>query len=69
MARCAVVQNSDNIVVNIIIADASVDLAPDGCKLIDIDNFPMAGVGWIYDPVMNDFTPPPEEPVQPSAEV
>lgn len=60
MARCAVVQTSDNIVVNIIIADASVDPPPGGCFLVDIDNYPYCQIGWIYDPVMIDFRPPPE---------
>lgn len=61
MARCAVVQQSDNMVINIIIADASVDPAQDGCFLVDADNFPYVDVGWFYDPVMIDFYPPPEQ--------
>lgn len=58
MARCAVVQTSDNLVVNLIIADAQVDPPPSGCFLVDIDNFPYAQIGWTYDPVMIDFLPP-----------
>lgn len=57
--RAAVVDLATNIVVNIIIADASVDPAPDGCMLIDADNF-FCDIGWIYDPVVNDFVAPPE---------
>jgi hypothetical protein len=66
MSKCAVVQQSDNVCVNLIIAEAS-DPAPDGCFLVDIDNM-ACDIGWIYDPIMNDFInpappPPPEEPV------
>lgn len=57
MARCAVVQSSNNEVVNIIIAESS-DLPPMGCFLVDIDNFPYVDIGWFYDPVMVDFYPP-----------
>lgn len=62
MARCAVVQQSDNLVVNVIIADAS-DAPPDGCILVDVDNFPQATIGCTYDPVMVDFVcPMPPQP-------
>jgi hypothetical protein len=60
MARCAVVQNSDNLVVNIIIADPS-DPPQDGCFLIDIDSKPYVDIGWFYNPATGDFYPPPTE--------
>lgn len=59
MARCAVVKTSDYVVVNLIVADAGTDVPPDGCILVDIDYFPQVDFGWIYDPVMIDFRPPP----------
>jgi hypothetical protein len=55
--RSALVENVTNIVVNIIMADPSVDPAPDGYFLIDVDNM-ACGIGWTYDPVMNDFINP-----------
>ena len=63
MARIAVVRNSDNVCINIIIADVS-DPASIGCFFIDIDNI-NCDINWIYDPVINDFydpnPAPPEE--------
>lgn len=64
MARCAVVQQSDNVCINIIMADVH-DPAPIGCFLVDVDNM-ACDIGWIYDPVMNDFVnpnPPPPDVV------
>lgn len=60
MSRCAVVQLSDNVVVNVIIAEVDTAHPPDGCYLVDIDNFPRADFDWIYDPVVGDFRPPPD---------
>jgi hypothetical protein len=37
--RAAVVDSTTNIVVNVVVADASGDVAPDGCFLVDVDNF------------------------------
>lgn len=62
--KAAVVDQTTNIVVNIIVADASVDPAPDGCFLVNVDNTP-CDIGWIYDPASNTFinpNPPPPEP-------
>lgn len=65
--RAAVVDLSTNIVVNIIIADASKDPAPIGCILVDVTNT-QCDIGWIYDPQTGTFTnpnpPPPPEFVQ-----
>lgn len=55
--RTAVVSAETNIVVNVIVADAATDVAPDGCFLIDVDNF-VCAVGWVFDPVVNDFYDP-----------
>lgn len=56
--RCALVQNSDNTVINIIVADPSVDPAPEGCVLVGLpDNSPVS-VGWLYDPATGQFTDP-----------
>jgi len=69
MSRVAVVRQSDNVCVNIIIAEAS-SPPPEGCFLIDVDHTP-CDIGWIYDAVVNDFVnpnppePEPEPPVLP----
>ena len=55
--RAAVVDRQTNIVVNVIVADASSDLPPDGCFLVDADNV-MCDIGWAYDPVVIDFINP-----------
>jgi len=54
----AVVQLSDLVVINIIMADAHVDPAPDGCELIDITNGPTCALGWVYDPATGMFSDP-----------
>lgn len=63
MARIAVVRIEDNVCVNMVVAEVS-DPAPDGCFFVDVDNTP-CNIGWVYDPVVNDFTdpnPPPPDP-------
>lgn len=55
--RAAVVQTSNNTVANVILADASVDVPPYGCFLVDLDNDPCE-IGWTYDPVTGVFTDP-----------
>ena len=55
---CALVQNSDNTVINIIVADPAVDHAPEGCTIVGLpDNSPVS-FGWIYDPATGQFTDP-----------
>lgn len=56
MSRMAVVNEENNICVNVIIAEIE-DMAPDRCFLIDIDST-LCDIGWIYDPVVNDFVDP-----------
>lgn len=70
--RCAVVQVSDNIVINLIMADPSVDPAPEGTTLVGLPDDSPVSIGWIYDPATGQFTdpnPPQEEVVIPDAEV
>jgi len=65
--RCAVVQNSDNIVVNLIMADPSVDPAPEGTILVGLPDDSPVDIGWIYDPATGQFTdpnPPVEETIE-----
>lgn len=64
--RTAVVSAETSIVANVVVADATSDIAPDGCFLIDVDNF-VCAVGWVFDPVVNDFydpNPPEPSPVE-----
>lgn len=62
--RCALVQNSDETVVNIIIADPAVDPAPAGCTIIGLPEDSSVYIGWIYDPATGQFTNPnPPPPV------
>ena len=62
--KAAVVDPQNNIVANIIVADAKVDLPPDGYFLIDVTEIPCA-IGWIYDPQTGSFADPnpPTEPI------
>ena len=56
--KAAVVDLQTMIVLNIIMADANVDPAPDGCELVDITNGPDCNIGWVYDPTTGTFAPP-----------
>lgn len=55
--QCAVVQYSDNVVINIIVADP-IDPAPDGCFLIGLETGQECGIGWVYDPATGLFIDP-----------
>lgn len=46
--RCAVVQLTDGLVVNIIMASVD-DVAPENCELIEILPEQMCNIGWYYD--------------------
>ena len=62
--KCAVVQNSDNIVVNVIVADPFVDPAPESTIFVGLPDDSSISIGWIYDPATGQFTdpnPPQEE--------
>ena len=56
--RCALVQNSDNTVINIIVADPKEDPAPEGCILVGLLEDSPVPFGWIYDPATGQFTNP-----------
>lgn len=47
--RSAVCNLSDNVVINLIMADPSVDIAPDNCYLIEILDGVICDIGWIWD--------------------
>lgn len=60
--RCAVIDIATNVVMNVIVADAAVDVAPEGYLFVNVES---CGPGWVYDPVTHTFTNPnpplPEE--------
>lgn len=55
--RAAVVDLLTNIVINIIVADAGVDPAPEGTMLVDVTDVP-CDIGWLYDPNTGTFSDP-----------
>lgn len=48
MTKCAVVQKSDNKIINIIIAEPT-DFVADGLYLVDVTNEQFVDIGWLYD--------------------
>jgi hypothetical protein len=56
----AVVQNSNETVINVIVADPAIDPAPDGCTLVALPENSPVTFGWIYDPATGQFTAPVE---------
>ena len=48
MTTCAVVQLSDSVVINLIVAEPT-DPAPDGCELIEVPLGTPCGIGWTWD--------------------
>ena len=59
--------NTQNIVVNIIVADAEFVATQTEKTYVEYTNEKPAGIGWTYDPDTGLFTPPPApEPVEPS---
>lgn len=63
MATCAVVQLSDGLVVNKIVADPT-DIAPDNCQLILIDEV-MCDIGWTWNGIefVNPMLPETSNPM------
>jgi hypothetical protein len=55
--RAAVIDLLTNIVINIIVANAGVDPAPEGTLLVDVIEIP-CDIGWVYDPATGTFTDP-----------
>lgn len=62
MANAAVVDINTNLVVNKIVADAAVDVAPDGAYLVDVPDGVMCDIGWLWDGTtfVNPNQPPPD---------
>ena len=56
--RAAVVDLQTYMVINIIVANASVDAPPDGCMLVQLAADTECNIGWLYSPGNNTFTPP-----------
>ena len=56
--NCALVQNSNNTVINIIVADPAVDPAPEGCTIVGLPADSPVTFGWLYDPATGQFTDP-----------
>jgi len=61
MTTCAVVQLSDSVVVNMIIAEPT-DPAPEGCELILVPPDMPCGIGWVWNGTnFIDPNPPTQE--------
>lgn len=61
MSRCAVVNISDNTVVNVIVAEVT-DLAPDGTFLVELQDGVGVNMGYVWDGgQFIDPNPPVEE--------
>lgn len=59
--RCALIDTSSNIVVNLIMADPSVDSAPEGFSLHALPDDSPVSIGWLWDGVtFTDPSPSPE---------
>jgi hypothetical protein len=56
--RCALINQSINIVENVIIADPSVDPAPNGYLIIGLPEDSPVSIGWVYDPATGQFPEP-----------
>ena len=65
--KCALVQNNDETVINLIVADPSVYPAPEGCTIIGIPDDSPVQIGWIYDPATGQFTDPNPPAPEPTA--
>lgn len=57
--RCAVCELSNGLVTNIIVADPSVDPAPEGTQLIAIADDQPCDIGWTWDGTQ--FNPPADQ--------
>lgn len=53
--RSAMVDINTNIVVGVIMADATIDLAPDGTFLVNLPDDSPVGFDWVYDPATQQF--------------
>ena len=57
--------NTDNIVINVIVADAEFVATQTDKTYVEYDETNVAGIGYAYDPDTGLFTPPYVEPVEP----
>jgi hypothetical protein len=58
--NCALVQNSNETVINTIIANPEIDPSPEGCTIVGLPDGSPVTFGWIYDPTTGQFTAPIE---------
>lgn len=58
--RCALVDLNNNIVVNLIIANPETDPAPEGHIIVGLPDDSLVAIGWSYNPLTSEFTPPSE---------
>ena len=56
--RAAVVDIKTNIVIGVIMADATIDLSPDNAFLVNLPNESLVGIDWVYDLSNQQFTNP-----------
>lgn len=56
--RAAVVDQTSNLVTNLIVADANVDRAPDGFLLVNLEDDSQVGIGWVFDQLTASFSDP-----------
>jgi hypothetical protein len=56
----ALVQNSNETVINVIVANPATDPAPEGCTLVALPEGSPVTFGWIYDPANGTFSAPVE---------
>ena len=57
--------NTENIVINVIVADAEFVATQTDKTYVEYDETNVAGIGYAYDPDTGLFTPPYVEPVEP----
>jgi hypothetical protein len=55
--------NTDNIVINVIVADAEFVATQTDKTYVEYTDKNPAGIGWTYDETTNTFTPPYVEPI------
>lgn len=61
--RCALIDTSSNIVVNLIMADPATDAAPEGGMLVGLPDDSPVAIGWLYDGTsFTDPNAPAEQP-------
>ncbi len=60
--------DNENIVVNIIVADAEFVTTQLNKTYVEYTDENPAGIGWTYDETTNTFTPPQPDPIDPDDE-